>query len=166
MAEYFADLLAGIPPQLITLIIGMLPVVELRGAIPWALAATDLTWQQTMLWALIGNTIPIVPLLLLLEPVSDLLRKIKLFDRFFDWLFERTRRRGKKVMEKYQAFGLAIFVGIPLPGTGIWTGAIAAFVFGVRFKMALPAIIGGMLFASIIVTLASLGVIGALKGLL
>ena len=144
----------------------MLPIVELRGAIPWALAATDLTTQSAVFWAVFGNAIPIVPVLLLLEPVTNLLRKIKFFDRFFNWLFERTRRRGKKVIEKYKVVGLAMFVGIPLPGTGIWTGAVAAYVFGIKFRNALPALVAGMLFAGTMVTLASLGVIGFIKAIL
>ena len=160
MAEKFAELFTGLPAEWVTFIISMLPVVELRGSIPWALTFGDMTWQAALIWSLVGNTIPIIPLLLLLEPVSNILRKVKLFDRFFEWLFTRTQKRGAKVMEKYKAFGLAIFVGIPLPGTGIWTGAVAAFVFGVPFRLALPAIFGGMLFAGIMVTLASAGAIG------
>ncbi len=70
------------------------------------------------------------------------------------------------MIEKYGAFGLAIFVGIPLPGTGIWTGALMAFVFGIGFRQALPALVAGMLFAGVMVTLASMGVIGFLKILL
>jgi len=163
MAEQIAELFIGIPANWITFFISMLPIVELRGAIPWALTFGGLNWQQAFLWAIIGNFIPIIPLILLLEPVSKWLRKIKIFDRFFEWLFSRTQRRGEKVMQKYKAFGLAIFVGIPLPGTGIWTGAVAAFIFAIPFRLALPAIIGGMLFAGVMVTLASVGVIGAFK---
>ena len=153
----------GLPAEWVTFIISMLPVVELRGSIPWALTFGDMTWQAALIWSLVGNTIPIIPLLLLLDPISKWLRRFTIFDKFFEWLFSRTQRRGAKVMEKYKAFGLAIFVGIPLPGTGIWTGAAAAFVFGVPFKLALPAIFGGMLFAGIMVTLASVGAIGIFK---
>jgi uncharacterized membrane protein len=166
MAEQFAELFIGIPAHWITFFISMLPIVELRGAIPWALTLGDLNWQQAFLWAIMGNSIPIIPLMLLLEPVSKWLRKIKIFDRFFEWLFSRTQKRGEKVMQKYKAFGLAIFVGIPLPGTGIWTGAVAAFVFGIPFRLALPAIIGGMLFAGAMVTLASVGTIGFINVIL
>ena len=166
MTERIAELLTGIPAHWVTFVIGMLPVVELRGAIPWALTLGNMSWQGALFWALIGNTIPIIPVLLLLEPVSNWLRKAGIFDKFFTWLFARTRRRGEKVMQKYKAFGLAIFVGIPLPGTGIWTGAAAAFVFGVPFRLAFPAIVAGMLFAGVMVTLASVGTIGFLKAIL
>ena len=164
MAEKIAELFIGIPANWVTFFIGMMPVVELRGAIPWAVSPLgNLSPSEALLWALLGNAIPIVPLLLLMEPVSKFLRKIKIFDKFLSWLFERTRRRGKKVIEKYKAVGLAMFVGIPLPGTGIWTGAVAAYVFGIKFKYALPALVAGMLFAGIMVTLACKGVLEFLK---
>ena len=101
----------------------------------------------------------IIPLLLFLEPISSFLsRRSAVCRRFFDWLFARTRRRGR-VVERYEAIGLILFVAIPLPVTGAWTGTVAAFLFGVRFRYALPAIITGILIAGTVVTLASLGVI-------
>jgi uncharacterized membrane protein len=136
----------------------MLPVSELRGAIPYALS-TGLSWQQSYFWAVLGNFIPVIPLLLFLGPLSEALsRRFDLFRRFFDWLFTRTRRRGK-VVERYEALGLILFVAIPLPVTGAWTGTVAAFLFGVRFRYALPAILLGILLAGTVVTLASLGAI-------
>lgn len=154
---YLGDL-----PELVTLLIATLPVSELRGAIPWALTAGGLNWWEAYLYAAVGNFIPVIPLLLLLEPISSKLRKYKIFDRFFTWLFERTRRRSG-VVEKYEAVGLAFFVSIPLPVTGAWTGSIAAFLFGIRFKFAVIAIIAGILLAGVIVTLASLGILGAIS---
>jgi uncharacterized membrane protein len=139
--------------------IAMLPVSELRGAIPYALSS-GLSWQQSYFWAVVGNFIPVIPLLLFLGPLSSALsRRFLFWRRFFDWLFARTRRRGK-VVERYEALGLVLFVAIPLPVTGAWTGTVAAFLFGVRFKYALPAIVFGILLAGTVVTLASLGVIG------
>jgi uncharacterized membrane protein len=151
-------LLADIPRELSTLLIAMLPVSELRGAIPYALSG-GMSWQQAYLWAVIGNFIPVIPLLLFLEPISSFLsQRSSICHRFFDWLFARTRRRGR-VVERYEAIGLVLFVAIPLPVTGAWTGTVAAFLFGVRFRYALPAIILGILIAGTVVTLASLGVI-------
>ena len=140
------------------MLIAMLPISELRGAIPYALSC-GMSWQQAYVWSVVGNFIPVIPLLLFLEPVSELLsRRYPRWRRFFNWLFVRTRRRGRLV-ERYEALGLVLFVGIPLPVTGAWTGTVAAFLFGVRFKYALPAIILGILLAGTVVTLASLGVI-------
>ena len=152
------SLAGNIPRELYTLFIAMLPVSELRGAIPYALSS-GLSWQQSYFWAVIGNFIPVIPLLLFLGPLSKALsRRFVLWQRFFDWLFARTRRRGK-IVERYEAIGLVLFVAIPLPITGAWTGTVAAFLFGVRFRYALPAIILGILLAGTVVTLASKGVI-------
>ena len=160
MIEQIAHFFQGLPKTWVTALIAMLPVAELRGAIPWALAAPPvgggLSWQTAYIWAVIGNFVPVIPSLLLLEPVSQWLRRFKPFDRFFTWLFERTRKRGGMI-EKYEALGLILFVGIPLPVTGAWTGAVAAFLFGVRFRYAVPCILAGILLAGVVVTLASLG---------
>jgi uncharacterized membrane protein len=163
MTEKIAELLTGIPPHWVTLIIGSLPIAELRGAIPWALAFGKMNLTQAVIWSLLGNAIPIIPVLLLLEPVSNILRRMKIFDRFFNWLFIHTRKKSEKAIMKYKALGLAVFVGIPLPGTGVWTGAVAAFVFGIPFKVAFPAILLGMLMAGALVTMTCMGVIGFLK---
>lgn len=147
----------GIPGELAVVVIAMLPVSELRGAIPWA-ASQGIGLGQAYALAVAGNSIPVVPLLLGLGPASKWLRRWRAFDRFFEWLFARTRRRGKLV-EKYEALGLIPFVAIPLPVTGAWTGCAAAFVFGVRFWYALPAIVAGILIAGVIVSLACAGVV-------
>ena len=86
------------------------------------------------------------------------MRRYKLWDRFFTWLFERTRRRGRLV-ERFEALGLVLFVAVPLPVTGAWTGCVAAFIFKIPLKLALPAIISGIMIAGTVVTLASLGMI-------
>ena len=166
MTEQLVGYLGHLPKDLVTVLIAMLPIAELRGAIPWALASPPvgggLGWQEAYVYAVIGNFLPVIPLLLLLEPLSSKLRRYGIFDRFFGWLFARTRRRGK-LIERYEALGLVLFVGIPLPVTGAWTGSVAAFLFGVPLKWALPAIVVGILLAGVVVTLASLGVIGFLR---
>jgi len=96
--------------------------------------------------------IPVVLLLLFLEPVSDFLRRWKIWDKFFTWLFNRTYNKHNEKFEKYGSLGLAIFVGVPLPVTGAWTGCAAAFVFGFKFKNAFLAILAGVIMAGIIVT--------------
>ena len=162
MAHEIAEFFNSLPKELVTLIIALIPIAELRGAIPWALAnppiGGGLTWQSAYVMAVIGNLIPVVPLLLFFERTYLWLNRYPVFERFFTWLFNRTRRRGA-VVQKYKALGLILFVGIPLPITGAWTGTLAAFLFGVRFRYAFPAIIAGVLLAGVIVTLASLGVL-------
>jgi uncharacterized membrane protein len=165
MVESLIEMLRNLPKEAVTVILSTLPIAELRFAIPWALAPAPagggLTWPAAYFWAVIGNFIPVLPILLLLEPVSNFLRKYKLFDRFFTWLFNRTRRRSR-LIEKYEALGLILFVGIPLPITGAWTGCVAAFIFGIPMKYAIPCILAGILLAGVVVTLASMGVIGFL----
>ena len=103
--------------------------------------------------------IPVVPLLLFLDPVSSWLRRrAALADKFFEWLFARTRRRTEAGIQKYGIFfGLMIFVAIPLPVTGAWTGCAAAFLFGIKFRYSLPAVLAGVLIASIIVSIVTYG---------
>ncbi len=162
MIQGLVEYLAALPEPLITFVIATLPVSELRGAIPWALTAGELQWQEAYFYAVLGNFLPVIPLLLLLEPISLRLRKYSIWDRFFSWLFERTRRRSR-VVERFEVFGLILFVAIPLPVTGAWTGTVAAFLFGIRFKPAVLAILAGILIAGAVVTLASLGVLGAIS---
>ncbi|MFH1862700.1 MAG: small multi-drug export protein [bacterium] len=151
MADQIAAYFSGIPNHWITFCLAMLPITELRGSIPWAILLGDLNWKEAFLWSILGNFVPVIPVLLLLEPCAKFLRRWKLFDRFFEWLFTRTRRKGK-VVERYKALGLMIFVGIPLPGTGAWTGALAAFIFGIPFPLALISILLGVILAGVLVT--------------
>jgi uncharacterized membrane protein len=118
-----------------------------------------MTWQKAYIIAVIGNFLPVIPILLFLGVVSEwLTSRYKIFDRFFGWLFERTRRKSK-LIERFEAIGLILFVAIPLPITGAWTGCVAAFLFKIPLKQAIPAISAGILISGIIVTLASLGAI-------
>lgn len=166
MVSELVQFFHGLPKELVTALIAMIPIAELRGAIPWALATLPfgggLSWSEAFLYAVIGNMLPIFPILLLFDKAYLKLNKYPVFNRFFNWLFVRTRKRGKDI-EKYKELGLIIFVGIPLPATGAWTGAVAAFVFGLSVKRAMVCIFLGVLLAGVVVTLASLGVISALK---
>lgn len=137
----------------------MLPISELRGAIPYAITVAKMPWPEALALCVAANFIAVVPALFLIGPLSEYLRRYRLFDRFFTWLFARTRRRGK-LIERFEFLGLMIFVGIPFPLTGAWTGVVAAFLFGIRKAPALLAIFLGVCLAGIVVTLASLGVIG------
>lgn len=156
--------LHGVPVELIVLLVSILPIFELRGGIPVGFAL-KLVWWKSYVFAVLGNIIPIIPVLLLLEPVSAWLRKRShSFDHFFEWLFTRTKRRTEKGILKYGLFfGLMIFVAIPLPITGAWTGVVAAFLSGMRLKLAVPSIISGVLIAGIIVSIATYGTATIIK---
>ena len=158
LVNYFSQ----IPPEIATIVIAMLPVSELRGAIPMAIGVYHLPPATAYFLSIIGNIIPVIFILWLIEPVSGfLMKRIKLCRRFFIWLFERTRVNHNHKFEKWGALALITFVAIPLPMTGGWTGALAAFVFGIPFKKALPLIFLGIMIAGVIITLMSLGVVEA-----
>ncbi|MFQ5815102.1 MAG: COG2426 family protein [Candidatus Hydrothermarchaeaceae archaeon] len=151
------EALQGLPPSMVVLFISMTPFSELRGGIPVAMGVYGMEASEAYLLGVLGNLIPVLPLLLLLEPVEKRLRNIYTFDVFFDWLFARTRMRMESSYEKYGALALMLFVAIPLPVTGAWTGCAAAYVFGIKFRHSLPAVLGGVLLAGAIVTTAYLG---------
>jgi len=138
--------------------ISALPITELRGAIPLALTIYKIPIFLAYFFAVLGNILPVIFLLLYLKPFSDFLCRWYFLNIFFKWLFKRTYQHKEK-FEKYGALFLLVFVAVPLPGTGGWTGSIAAFVFGIRFWYAFSAIVGGIIIAGIIVTLTSLGII-------
>ena len=158
------DLVAkGFTPELAVFLTSMLPVIELRGALPLAINVFNISWPKAFLIAYIGNMIPAPIILWLLGPIVKLLSRIHLFKKFFDWLFERTRKRSNKMIEKYEEIGLMAFVAIPLPGTGAWTGALIAFLIGLDYKKSLLIIAIGVFIAGIIVTcLCLLGWLGAI----
>ncbi len=163
MTNYLVDFFAQISPELATLLIAMLPIAELRGAIPMAVGVYHLSPLAAYFLAVIGNIIPVIFILWLIDPISGfLMKKVKLCRRFFSWLFERTRANHSHKFEKWGALALITFVAIPLPMTGGWTGALAAFVFGIPFKKALPLISLGIMIAGVIVLGMSLGIAEAL----
>jgi len=149
--------LKELPKDYIVLIVSALPVSELRGAIPLALSF-GLSPVKAFWLSVLGNCLIIAPALIFFEPVTNALRKFKFWSKFFDWLFERTKRNSDAI-QKYEALGLAIFVAIPLPMTGAWSGVIAASLFKIKFRYAFAAITAGVLCAGIIViSLCNLGV--------
>ncbi|MBI5787912.1 MAG: small multi-drug export protein [Candidatus Schekmanbacteria bacterium] len=158
MLEQILHILKSLPDELIVILLGAMPISEVRGAIPVALAK-NFPLAKAVGLAVLGNIIPVVPVLLFLDPVQKWLgTRFPIFKRFFDWLFTRTRKHSDAV-EKYEAIGLAIFVGVPLPMTGAWSGCVAAFLFGIRFWRSFWAITAGILIAAAIVTLVCLGFI-------
>jgi len=139
------------------ILMAMIPFGELRVSIPFAIGIYEMGAAQAFSLAVIGNMLPVVPLLLFLDPVSNWLRRYSIFDRFFNWLFARTRRYNSRI-EKYGALGLIPFVASPIPVTGACTACAVAFVFGIRCRYAFPAILAGVIIAGIIVTLSCMGV--------
>jgi len=157
MLNIILEYLNQLPKEQIVVIVGALPVSELRGAIPLALSF-GMPLAKAFWLAVLGNCLIVAPALFLFKPVTEFLRKFKIWSRFFDRVFERTRRNSDAI-QKYEALGLMFFVAIPLPMTGAWSGVIAASLFKIRFRYAFISIIAGVLCAGLIVSaLCALGI--------
>ena len=139
-----------------TILMAMVPVIELRGAIPFGVAA-GISVKQALVCAIIGNLIPIPFILLFLRRVFVWMRKISTgFENLVEKLELRAKRK-KGIVDKYEIIGLIILVAIPLPGTGAWTGALVATVLDIRMRRALPAITIGVVIAGILVSVITYG---------
>ncbi len=152
------ETLSQIHPYAAVVITAMLPLVELRGAIPVAIGAYHLPPLLALGLAVVGNLVPVVVLLLILDRATAWLRALHpRVDHWFGWFFARTHHRHSAKFERWGSLALMLFVAVPLPLTGAWTGALLAYVFGIKFNHALVFIGAGVLIAGVIVTLASLG---------
>jgi uncharacterized membrane protein len=145
------------------LLLGATPFFEARYTIPLAVLQGS-SLHEAFILGVIGNFLPVVPLLLLLDPVSRTLsERSEIFRRFFDWLFARTRGHTER-FERWGTLALFLFVAVPLPTTGAWSGCAAAFVFGIRCIPACIAIAAGIVIAALITTLPLLGFTALLGG--
>ena len=145
---------------LMTFVMAMVPVVELRGAIPLGVAA-GLTPAVAAVTAMIGNMVPVPFILLLIRKIFRLLRKVSWLGPKIDALEKRAHLKGRTV-KKYRTLGLVLLVAIPLPGTGAWTGALVTDVLDIRMKTALPAIAVGVVIAGCVITAMTCGVVSLL----
>ena len=139
----------------------MLPVIELRGAIPLG-AGFGLPMWQSFLIAVVGNLLPVPFILLLMNWLLRVMKKIKGLCKIAVWLEEKAEKNRDKVY-KYAFWGLALFVAIPLPGTGAWTGSLVAAVTRMNFWRAMLAVVIGVLVAGVIMSAASYGVVAAFQ---
>jgi len=139
------------------------PIGELRASIPLGLTVFHQPVWIVFIVSVIGNIIPPVFILWLFPKIATwLMNNSELMNKFLTWLFERTRKKTQDKIEKYGNLALIIFVAIPLPNTGAWTGALAAWLFGIPFKKAIPNIFYGVLIAGVVVTIITAGVISIL----
>ena len=142
-----------------TLVTAMLPILEIRGAIPVGVASGLDPWLAFAV-GFVGNMLPIPILILLTRKVIEWLKKHNMLVKLTAWL-ENKGSKGAQKVQKYSFWGLFILVAIPLPGTGAWTGALVASLLDMRLKRALPAIAMGVAVAGLIVLLVTSGVISA-----
>lgn len=145
----------GFSPEAIILFLSALPVTELRASIPIGILILKQSVKTTVFFSVLGNILPIPLIYFLLNPISKRLSNTKYMHKFFEWLFKRARAHAN-IVEKYEAIGLMLFVAVPLPGTGAWTGAIIASLLRMRFIPAFVAVALGVIIAAVIVTALTL----------
>ena len=173
MAETIVDFFRNkIPPELIIFIVSLLPILELRGGLI-AAALLGVDWWIAFPICVIGNILPIPFILLFLKKIFALLKKTKLFRKMVEKLENRASAKSKKLTKSddkvdekkqkrkilYRMGALFLFVGVPLPGTGAWTGALVAALLDIRMRHAVPAIFLGVVIAGAIVTVLTYGVV-------
>jgi uncharacterized membrane protein len=150
---------------LIVFLISMVPLIELRGAIPYAVGF-GLPLVPSLVVALFGNMLPVPFIFLFARRILVWGKDKKYVGKFFSWCLEKGEKGGRKLEAKAGAglyIALLLFVGIPLPGTGAWTGTVAASLLDMDFKKSMLYIFGGLLLAAAIMLAASLGVFGAIN---
>lgn len=158
---------AAIPPELATLLLAALPFGELRVALPVALVVHKLPLWSALVLSIVGNMLPVYFLLVFFEHAFTLARRHSpLADRLLTKLVDRTRRKLHEQVKRHGVWALALFVAIPLPATGAWTGALAAYVFGLRKEHAFIAILLGVAGAAVLVAGATLGIGGLVNAFL
>lgn len=148
------------------MICAMIPIIELRGAIPLGMGL-GLQWWQSYLYAVIGNMIPVPFILLFITKIIALMTRsrVKFFNKIGTWLTNKAEKNRGKI-EKYSFWGVCLFVAVPLPVTGAWTGSLVAATIGMKWWKALLSCFLGVLIAGVIVTLISYGALAAFTFLL
>ncbi len=161
LVAFFTSLLAGkVGNELICFIISLFPILELRGGLLAASPAfLDVPMRTALPWCIIGNLLPIPFVLLLIEKILEWMEQWKLTRGFALWLKKRADKNKEKI-EKYGFWGLVLFVGIPLPGTGAWTGSLVAALLHMKFRKSMTACILGVLLASVIMCIICYGILG------
>ena len=165
LVQWFtANLSEFISKEAVIFIISMVPILELRGGLLAASPALlNVPIMQAIPICIIGNILPIPFILLLIRKILDWMKLVKVFRPIALWL-ENKAMSKKDQIEKYGFWGLVLFVGIPLPGTGAWTGSLIAALLRGRFKTAFAAILIGIVIATVIMSILSYGVLGVIFG--
>lgn len=144
--------------EVAVMFISILPIIEVRGAIPLGISL-GLSPIESLVLSLIGSIAPVPIILFTIRPVFNYLKSTNVFKKIVHRLTYRSLSKSGKI-QKYGALGLFIFVAIPLPGTGVWSGSLIAALLNMRFKWAFPAIFAGNIIAGTIITILSYGVSG------
>lgn len=157
-----AGLSGKVGKEFIIFLISMVPILELRGGLLAAgPALLDVPMWQAIPICFIGNLVPIPFILLLITKIFDWMKGTKELKPLVEKLEHKAMSQSANI-EKYEFWGLVAFVGIPLPGTGAWTGSLIAALLGIRFRKAFPAIVLGLVIATVIMTVLSYTVLGTI----
>jgi uncharacterized membrane protein len=148
--------------EAIVFIISMIPILELRGALLVAGPILGVPVAKAIPLCVIGNIIPVPFILLLITPIFNWLKGTKTFKPMVTRLENKAMSKSDQI-EKYEFWGLVLFVGIPLPGTGAWTGSLIAALLGIKFKKAFPAVVIGICMATIIMWFISYVLLGGVQ---
>lgn len=148
--------------EAIVFIISMIPILELRGALLVAGPILGVPVAKAIPLCVIGNIIPVPFILLLITPIFNWLKGTKTFKPMVTKLENKAMSKSDQI-EKYEFWGLVLFVGIPLPGTGAWTGSLIAALLGIKFKKAFPAVVIGICMATIIMWFISYVLLGGVQ---
>lgn len=144
MQEIIISWFSSFPKELATFLIAIIPITELRAALPLAYKIYGLSAFSAWLWSVLGTFFAMILVVTILNPIADFLsRHIQFFARFFQWLFEHTRKRAGSKMERYGEWAIFILAATPIPLIGGMSGALAAFVFGISLKKSLPLLFFG-----------------------
>ncbi|WP_231686928.1 small multi-drug export protein [Bacillus sp. JCM 19034] len=150
LQEFMLENFSFLPPELFIVFISALPILELRGGIPLG-PLLGLSYGEALFYGILGNLLPIIPILVLFRPISKWMLRFKLYKRFYDWLYNRTMKKSDKV-EKFGALGLILFTAVPLPTTGAYSACLASILFFIPFRYALIAISTGVVIAGLLIS--------------
>ena len=160
LVNFFIGLFGGASKEVVIFIISLMPILELRGGL-LAASLLHVEYVRAAMICVIGNVLPIPIVLLFLEKILDLFEKWKVTKKIVVWLEKKVENKREKI-DKYGYLGLALFVGIPLPGTGAWTGSLLAVMLGMNKKKSFLFILIGVLMAAIIMSILSYGILGSI----
>ena len=160
LVNFFIGLFHGVSKDVVIFIISLMPILELRGGL---LAATLLKvpYVRALIICVVGNILPIPFVLLFLEMIFKWMEKWSVTKKIVDWLIKKGNSKRSQI-DKYGYLGLILFVGIPLPGTGAWTGSLVAILLGLDKKKSFICILIGVMLAAAIMSILSYGILGNL----
>lgn len=160
LVNFFIDIFGGINKDIVIFIISLMPILELRGGL-LAASLLHVDFIRAVIICIFGNVLPIPFVLLFLEKILELFGKWSVTKKIVTWLEKKVDSKRDQI-DQYGYWGLVLFVGIPLPGTGAWTGSLLAVMLGLDRKKSFGCILLGVLLAAIIMSILSYGILGSL----